>query len=285
MTAISTYSPPQVLVQRGQVRIRFVEQAPPDGKMLREFAQPRRQVALELPLPPNDQAAPPVWPDPTDRLDVLLVAPRIAAAQPGAALWLATPDHPQAAPAVVIESDGATVHWRPGRALIQAPPERHAELLAGLIDFAYYEGQLRALEQALETSSADADADVALAYRIRLRDRRHWPRFTTMIERFAQLRLSYARLEPCLSAPARSLPRAGRRLMARLLRRADVEQRLQALTDRLETCEDLYEGANDRVADYRWYLHGHLLELGIVVFLLLEVVLLVADLWLRILEL
>jgi hypothetical protein len=72
--------------------------------------------------------------------------------------------------------------------------------------------------------------------------------------------------------------------MARLLKKADVEARLAALNDRLEAKEDLYEGANDRVADYRWYRNGHLLEIAIVVLLLVEALVMSADMYIRYLE-
>ena len=89
--------------------------------------------------------------------------------------WLAAPDHPQAAPTIVIQRDGVALHWRPGRALIAAPKDQHADILAALVEFAFYEGELRALEQKLDMKSADAEFDVLMAYRIRYRDRAHWP--------------------------------------------------------------------------------------------------------------
>jgi hypothetical protein len=72
--------------------------------------------------------------------------------------------------------------------------------------------------------------------------------------------------------------------MARLLSKADVEARLSEINDRLEAMEDLYEGANDRVADYRWYRNGHLLEIGIIILLLVEVVLMSGDMYIRYLD-
>ena len=70
-------------------------------------------------------------------------------------------------------------------------------------------------------------------------------------------------------------------LIRQLSRRATVEDRLSALNDRLEVCEDLYEGAVDRMTDDRWYRKGNLLELIIVILLLIEVVLLGGDMAIR----
>src|SRR5262249_55247856 len=41
---------------------------------------------------------------------------------------------------------------------------------------------------------------------------------------------------------------------------------------------------NDRVADYRWYRNGHLLEIAIVVLLLVEALVMSADMYIRYLE-
>ena len=63
--------------------------------------------------------------------------------------------------------------------------------------------------------------------------------------------------------------------------RARCEARAEALDTRLEACEELYEGANDRVADHQGWHRGHVLEVIIVALLLMEVILLCVDLALR----
>ena len=50
---------------------------------------------------------------------------------------------------------------------------------------------------------------------------------------------------------------------------------------RLEALEDLYEGANDRVADYRWYRSGAWLEIGIIILLIIETVMISFDFYMR----
>jgi hypothetical protein len=263
-------------------RIRFVNETSPGGKVRREFTQPRHCLAVEEVEELSDLPTAKPWPEPTDHFHVVFVSTEAASEwQQNGEAWLAPPDQPEAVPAIVVERDGAIIQWRPGRALVRGQAERREEILATLTDFAFYEGELRGLEQALESREADAQADVARAHRIRYRDRKHWRRFGEMIEYFARMRLTYARLEPRLAKGARTLPRKARRVMSCLLLKADVEGRLEALNDRLEACADLYEGANDRVADYRGYLRGYLLEIGIIVLLLLEVLLISGDLYLH----
>jgi hypothetical protein len=263
-------------------RLRFVAEAPAEARARREFKQPRRLLAVEEVADVTDLPPAKAWPEPTESCWIVFVPPGAdAGGLPSAEAWLTPPDQPEAVPPVVVSLDDSRIHWRPGRALVQCKAERQEDILAALIDFAFYEGELRALEAALEAREGGAQADVAFAHRIRHRDRKHWPRFKEMIEYFSQMRLTFARLEPCLATGSRTLSPAGRQLMSRLLEKADVEARLQGFSDRLEAMEDLYEGANDRVADYRWYRNGHLLEIGIIVLLLFEGLAMSGDMCIR----
>jgi hypothetical protein len=260
-------------------RVRFVDRASPGARVLRAFAQPRPCVAIEEDVTPGGFAAPDSSPEPTDHLEVILVLNGTAPEwQARGGEWLAPPDHPEAVPAVVVEREGYSVRWRPGRALVQGRGDCTEDVLAALTAFAFYEGELRTLEQELAAHEEGARADVTRAYRIRFRDRKHWDEFRQRIEQLSVMRLRYASLEPRLARPSRNLPAEARRVMARLLTRADVKTRMEALTNRLEVFEDLYEGASDRVADYRWYFGGEVMELGIILLLVFEVILMAADL-------
>ena len=53
------------------------------------------------------------------------------------------------------------------------------------------------------------------------------------------------------------------------------------MSNRLEACEDLYEGAVDRITDHRWYRKGMLVEIAIVILLFLEVLQVAASLMLH----
>jgi hypothetical protein len=276
--------PPKPLTDKNLVvlarRIRFLPKPPAGVKPLRSFTQPRPCVAVEEVA---DFGVLPAagWPEPTESLDVVLVPP--GGAEPGSG-WLTRPDHPDAPATVTIQRNGMTVEWRPGRAVIRGPADRFDDLLAGLADFAYYEGELRTLERTVEAGEVVAAADTARAYRIQSRDREQWPRFAALIDHFGGMRLTYARLELRLLKGSRSLSPVARGLVNRLLAKADVEVRLASFSNRLEACEDLYEGATDRVADYRWYRTGHWLEWGIILLLMLEVAVMTADLYVHYLD-
>jgi len=266
-------------------RVRFADDssAPaPDGVLCR-FVQPRAAVAVHEDLgisdllPENAATAP----EPGDCLDIVLTSRDVPAElRKKLETWLA-PCDPQAAPALAIELDGARVMWRAGKAWVQGSANRSKDLPAALIDFAFYEGELRRLEQALLPYEATGSGDADVAFRIRSASRADWERFGRTVESLARMRLIYARLEPQLYLPPRALPPVARKLVSRLRVRADVSDRLEALNDRLEACEDLYEGAVDRITDYRLYEKGLLLEVIIVVLLAIEAVLLAWEFWHR----
>ena len=57
----------------------------------------------------------------------------------------------------------------------------------------------------------------------------------------------------------------------------EVQDRLKALDDRLEVFEDVYELANDRLLEYGNFLTEARLEIWIIVILVAEVVLMLAE--------
>jgi hypothetical protein len=260
-------------------RIRFVEAAAGGREVLARFVDPKAAVAVaeSLDLPSFQQAT--EWPEPLDRMDIV-----VSSLPPGsdaeAMGWLNPPDHADAPLAVSISISRGRLSWRPGRALIEGMPLR-IEVLEALVQFAFYESELRRLEGAVLPFEASAPPDASGVYRIESGARANWARFGEAMESLALLRLAFARLEPRLLAPSRRLPVPSRRLFRQLCRRAAIEDRLSAVTDRSEACEDLYEGAVDRIREHRWYRRGNLLELIIVVLLLIEVIQLGGDMVLR----
>ena len=185
---------------------------------------------------------------------------------------------------ITVNGNDRKLELQPGRAVVQCPAKDFDAVLAALVEFTFYHGELLDLEQALAADEAHARADAPLAFRITRASRKHWQRWGETIERLAVLRLRFARLEPCLYKASPGLPIEARRVMTRLLDKADIEDRLTAYSDRLEACEDLYEGASDRAADYRWYRGGHWLEVGIIALLLIEGVIMATGVYYQVLD-
>ncbi len=170
------------------LHIRFVGGASPVGKVRREFKQPRSCAAVEEFVQPSDLTIQKQWPEPTDHLDVVFV-PEVSAGEwkERTDAWMAPPGQPDAPQAVIVKRNGVEIHWRPGRALVVGGADHREEVIAALIDFAFFEGELRSLERTLESGEAEAQADVAHAYQIRFGQRRHWQRFAEKIKNLSQM--------------------------------------------------------------------------------------------------
>ena len=265
-------------------RIRFVTQLPAGTRARNKFRQPRVCHAIEEPVElanlPRDRP----WPEPTDGLLVLHM-PRNAPAdwQRFGETWMTPADHPEAVQPITLQGKGRTMYWRPGRALIvgdrqqkgskKGPPPAGMpeDVLAALVDFAFHEGELRSLESAIKIGETSMNEDVGRAFKIRFRDRTAWPHFAAMTEHFGRLRVVYTLLEPRLASAPRTLPGISQRWVERLCELAHIEDRLEDASNRIENGEFLYGEANDRIADYKGYHLGHMLEIVIILLLVLEV--------------
>jgi hypothetical protein len=283
MTPANTLEPtPRNVALKSDVtcrRIRFVQQAPADAEVVARFVDPKAMVAISEPLDPPSFQQPAPWPEPLDQLEIV-VSSSASGADPTASGWLNPPEPADAPLPVSISIGRGRLSWRPGRALIEGMPSR-ANVLEALVHFAFYESELRRLEAAVVPFEASAPADASGAYRIESGARGNWARFGAAMESLAVVRLTFARLEPRLLSPSRRLPVPSRRLFRQLCRRAAIEDRLSAITERSEACEDLYEGAVDRLREHRWYRRGNLLEIIIIILLLIEVIQLGGDTALR----
>ncbi len=255
------------------LRVDFVSQAPAGQTVLRSWSGANGPVVgVAVPITLSDFK---------DETSLPITAPKASAS-----LYImytpARDGAPQLTePVVRLDRDGLLLEWGVGRAIVSGGPILDDETIVALAEFAFYEGELRGLEQKLALYEPSALEDVGRAHRIRASDRGHWERFRATIEEMNRLRIQFARLEGHFTDAARDLPRDARRLTGRLLRRASAPARATDFGERLEVMEDLYEGANDRVADYRWYLGGTILEVTIVILLLVEAIIMGADVYVR----
>ena len=263
-------------------RLYVVDQAPAGARVRRSFKHPRSAAVIDEIV--NEGGLPKgasTWPESVNDLHIVFVEPeQLGDWERQHPDWLAKPNHAEAAEAIAIRGARVKVRWRPGRAIVECDAGQRDLWSDSLADFLFYEGELRRFERQLEMVEGEAEADAQYAFRIQRKNREHWKLFGAKIERLAQMRLKFARLEPQAATGSRTLPPPARRLFNHLARKADVEARLEAFGDRLEVCEELYEGGSDRVGDYRWYRGGHWLEVAILAFIVLECVIMFFEVYL-----
>jgi hypothetical protein len=264
-------------------RVRFVESLPGGAAALAAFHDPYARWAIGEP----------------QELDVALAAPRPSAPPCGefafiflpggsaspielqrrAESWMGDSRVGGEPPAIdlVVQSD--RILWRPGSAVAIGSPRRADEVLAGLVEFSYYEAELRRLEREVEADWPAAEADVSLTHgvdRPALARRKH---VDEMTRRTALRRIRFARLAPRLEKAPLALSGPTRRLFSELAQQAEVVDRLRSLDDRLEVFEDLYELANDRLGEFAYFQKEYRLEAWILAMLFIEVFLMVFEMW------
>jgi hypothetical protein len=261
------------------VRMSFVAEASGESAVVRRFSQPHgaRAVTASHPEATLDQ----VRGTPAGGTAIIAFVTADAPAPILASVRAKLGADAGEAPTASVKHGSERIEWWPGRALVQGAAETRAAMQSALVDFMFYEEQLRELERVVALGEGRAAADIELAHRIHPRDSARWHSLTDAMETCSRARLTFARLEPELSSDLSSLPPAARRWLERLYEAAVVEDRAEALNDRLEALEDFYEGATQRVADFRWYREGRLLETTIILILIFECLLMAGDIYLH----
>ncbi len=264
------------------LRIRFGEAQASERSVVRTFHDPYVREAVSKPLGVDEVLATAALASPPlDRLDFLFLPSGSASPielQRRAEAWMNDPAFSPAAPTIDLVLQSDRVLWRPGRAVLLGTSRRMPEMLAGLVDFSFYESELRRLEQELQDAWATAEADVLLTHGIGRASLARQEHVNQMTRSTALRRIRFARLSPHLEKAPATLPGAGRRLATELAMQAEVAERLKYIDDRLEVFEDLYELANDRLSEFRYFSREYRLEAWIVVLLVFESLLIIGEL-------
>jgi len=260
-------------------QLTFAAEAPEGVATAREFTQPRRARALTVPLAPSSLAQAVATMGAATAVIALLSSNSSGSTPETVRDKLA--GEAREPPKLSLKQGTELVEWWPGRALVRSSAEARAHVLAAVVDFMFFEGELRDLETIVAAGEEGALADLEVAHRVRSRDRQRWNTLFYAMQRFTRARLIFARLEPELAAELSALPAPARRWLGRMYDAALVEDRAEALNDRLEALEDFYDNATQRVADFRWYLEGRRLEVTIILILVLECLLMAGDIFLH----
>jgi hypothetical protein len=265
------------------LRIRFVEQPPHGAAPIATFRHPYPRFAIAEPLTVEQLLALPIASEPPeDQLRLLLLPAGLASPQElqlEAEEWMHRGGLSAGQPTIDLMLRSERILFRPGQALMIGPPERLQEVLPGLIEFAFYEGELRKLEHEMEADWETAEVDVYLTHSVGRDEVQRRSHVDEMTIHMTRRRMRFARLEPRLEKASISLPGPARRLATELATQAEVIDRLGWLDDRLEVCENLYELANDRLSEFSYSDREFRLELWIIVLLVAEVIIMAAELW------
>lgn len=177
---------------------------------------------------------------------------------------------------VFVKFRGVEAVWRAGpgglgRVVLRCEAEQTEALLAGLAEFAYYEGELRRMEGEIAAGWVELEEDKGLAFEVTAADLRRNAVVGGRMGRVLARRIRLARMEPLLYAPGVGLAAAGQKLGEELRERARVEARVETLDGQLEVFESVYEMSGQRMGEFRAAHQEQILEWVIVGLLALEV--------------
>ncbi len=236
---------------------------------LMTFAHPATTRAVRMPLEPD---SPPAGHDAFDLLTLEGTPKDHPTARADLHAWAGD------ATAITATLPGAQIVWRPGRASIVAAPDRMEPLQLALVEFAFFEGELRQLEGEIDAVWPELEADTTLVYDVRAKDLERGAEIGARVERTLQRRIRFARIETPLLQTRPSLGSLAQDLGERLRDKARIESRMETLDGHLEVFEHVYEMASQRIGETRASRKEQNLEWLIVVLLAAEVLMLLLDL-------
>lgn len=191
--------------------------------------------------------------------------------------WVAATAPPGILPAV-ITLHGAQVVWGTSRAALQAAPDRLDAFLLTLVEFCYFEAQLRKLEHEVADSWPQLEQDTATAHDVDAPDPEHYEDLGRRTDQVLKRRIRLARLSPHLYQPRPRRSPLAHQLMERLREKAHAEERIEALGSQMDVFERIYEMNSQRISDAKLSKKERTLEWVIIILLATETLLLLIDL-------
>jgi len=135
-------------------------------------------------------------------------------------------------PTQLLALQGAVVAWAPGRAVIIVASDRLAAVRAAVVEFCFFERELRSIEAEVAAAWPHVDADAPLAFEFNDRDAGRRREIGDRFRRTVALRGRLARLAPHLERPPLFPPtlasQVAERLRERLGQPVVAENRAQA---------------------------------------------------------
>lgn len=186
-----------------------------------------------------------------------------------------------AAPVKIVVDEEAWILWRPGRAVVSGPAGLMEPLRDAVVEFGYYERELRKLEGEIAGDWQLAEKHMPLIHEANTAALKAAGDLGSATGRAMMRRMRFARLEPHLYGAPDSY-RGGARVAARRLRaRSEVERRLEAADAQIEVFEDIYDMANQRGGEHVNFVREYRLEWAILIVLMAETALMVWDVYLN----
>lgn len=258
--------------------VTFVAEVAAGQTVLMEFPEPIKRRAVLVRSGPAGTHPQPV---PADDLLILSVP---APVQEDADLlahvraWVdaATPDNDRKSQMIALQ--GAQIFWAPGCAALLTHADRHATVRKALIEFSYYEGELRAIERDLGGLWPELEADAPLAFEFNEKSVRKRQLLSRRFQQVLAIRSRLAWITPHVLCPHLHPPTLASQVGERLRERTRLTHRLEFISGQLEIFERVYELCGQRASDFMHARISHTLEWVIIILLLAQTILVSVDL-------
>lgn len=173
---------------------------------------------------------------------------------------------------------GAVVLWRSGRSAILANHERMDSVLDALMDFSFYELQLRKMEGEVGAGWIQLEQDSTLAFDFTDTGLSQRSDLKKRFQRAISLRGQLARVTPQIHHPPIYPPTLRSQVAERLRERTRLTERLEFLGGQLEVFERVYEMCGQRASEFSLARKGHTLEMILILLLALQTLFLIIEL-------
>ena len=174
----------------------------------------------------------------------------------------------------IISLNGEKLFWIPGKAILRNSGTMSTKFFQYLVAFSFYEAELRKLEKEIKESWSSVEKDIEFTYQVTPSSIQQSSHVNERTRQVTLQRMRCIRIKELLDRVSSS---AG--LLEQLFERLDCERRLDSVEAQLEIYEDVYELANDRISEFKYFHVEAKLEIFIIFLLLAEVVVMILELW------
>lgn len=173
---------------------------------------------------------------------------------------------------------GSRIFWHHDRFAILAPADRLETLRNALLETAWYDGELQAIERALGDAWPEMEADLPLSFEF---DHEAVARRRELRERYRKtlvLRARLARVAPQVHSPHVHPATLASQVAERYRERTRMLPRHEFLSEQIEVFERVYENCSQRASDFMLTRSSNTLEWIIIILLLVQTLLTIIDL-------
>jgi hypothetical protein len=174
----------------------------------------------------------------------------------------------------------ARIIWTPERIAVIGTPDAVEDACMASVLVALIAQQTARLERELAELWPNLKSHAALTHSVSRVDLARQPEVDRLTRRGWQLRADHAALERKLGQ-AHGMSAAGRRIFRELVVQGGLQDRIESLEPGIETVQDLYELATDRLTEFRYFRSEYIMEGLILLVLLLELVSLSREFFVR----